>query len=160
MSRKSSKASLQRQIAPDSRLNSALVSKFINCLMYDGERSVAERIFYRAIDRMAEKCKEEPEAVNVFTTAIENVKPLVEVKSRRVGGSNYQVPVDVRPERRQALAIRWLIEAARKRGEKTMADRLANELADAFHKTGSSIKKREDVHRMAEANKAFAHYRW
>ena len=159
MSRKS-KGSKAREILPDSRFSSALVSRFINCLMYSGERSVAERIFYKAIDRMAEKCKEEAQPLDAFTAAVENVKPLVEVKSRRVGGSNYQVPVEVRPERRQALAIRWIIDASRARGEKMMAERLANELADAYHKTGSSIKKREDVHRMAEANKAFAHYRW
>jgi small subunit ribosomal protein S7 len=159
MSRKS-KGSLIRKINPDSRFNSPLVAKFINNMMHDGEKSVAERIFYRAIDRLMDKIKEEVQPLDAFTTALENVKPLVEVKSRRVGGANYQVPVEVRPERRQALAIRWLLDAARARGEKTMADRLANELADAYRKTGSAIKKREDVHRMAEANKAFAHYRW
>lgn len=159
MSRKT-KTAQKREIAPDKRYNDLNLAKFINNLMEDGKKSVAERVVYGAMDRIAKKMKEEIQPLEVFLTALENVKPLVEVKSRRVGGANYQVPVEVRPERRQALAIRWLIAAARSRGEKSMVDRLANELMDAYNKTGSAIKKREDVHRMAEANKAFAHYRW
>jgi len=127
--------------------------------MLDGKKSTAERLFYNALNTIGEKVTDLP-SVDVFTKAIENIKPLVEVKSRRVGGSNYQVPVEVRPERRQALAIRWVIDAARNRGEKTMADRLSNELLDAYNNTGTAFKKKEDTHRMAEANKAFAHFRW
>ncbi|MCL5270938.1 MAG: 30S ribosomal protein S7 [bacterium] len=159
MSRKK-KGSLVREIKPDRRLNSELVTKFVNCLMHSGKKSTAERIFYGAIDKMISRLKQETAPLEAFAQALENVKPVVEVKSRRVGGANYQVPIEVRPERRQALAIRWILDAARGRGEKYMEDRLANELADAFNKTGVAIKKREDVHRMAEANKAFAHYRW
>lgn len=159
MSRKKT-ASLVRDIKPDPRHNSVIVAKFINSLMYDGERSVAEKIVYAALEKLGGRVKDAASQVDAFTQALENVKPLVEVKSRRVGGANYQVPIEVRPERRQALAFRWIIDAARRRGEKTMTDRLANELNDAFNKTGSAVKKREDVHRMAEANKAFAHYRW
>ncbi|HOE96111.1 MAG TPA: 30S ribosomal protein S7 [Candidatus Sumerlaeota bacterium] len=160
MSRKK-KGSLVRDIAPDRRYNSVQVAKLINCVMHDGERSVSEKIVYTAMERVGERLKnEEIQPLDVFTQAIENLKPLVEVKSRRVGGQNYQVPVEVRPERRQTLAFRWLLAAARGRGERTMAERLANELVDAYNKTGSAVKKREDVHRMAEANKAFAHYRW
>ena len=160
MSRKTT-GSLQREVLPDGRFASMLATKFINCLMYSGKKSISENIFYAALEKMVEKLKVEGVTpIELFTQAIENVKPLVEVKSRRVGGANYQVPVEVRPERRQALAFRWLLDASRARGEKTMADRLANELADAYNKTGNAIKKREDVHRMAEANKAFAHYRW
>ena len=136
------------------------MAKFINCIMLQGKKSIAEQICYGALDRISDKLKDKAEPLEVFQQAIENLKPLVEVKSRRVGGANYQVPLEVRPERRQALAFRWLIEASRKRGERTMTDRLANELIDAYNKTGTAIKKREDVHRMAEANKAFAHYRW
>ena len=160
MSRKKT-GSLIREIQPDKRFGDIQVAKFINCLMIGGKKSTAEGIFYGALQRLIDKVK--AEGVNpaeLFNQAIENVKPMVEVKSRRVGGANYQVPVEVRPERRQALAFRWVIDAARARGEKTMADRLGNELADAYNKTGIAIKKREDIHRMAEANKAFAHYRW
>lgn len=143
----------------DAKFGSELVTKFINCIMLDGKKSTAERLFYNALNTIGEKVTDLP-SVDVFTKAIENIKPLVEVKSRRVGGSNYQVPVEVRPERRQALAIRWVIDAARNRGEKTMADRLSNELLDAYNNTGTAFKKKEDTHRMAEANKAFAHFRW
>ncbi len=161
MSRKK-KGSLIRDIHPDKRFGNLQAAKFINCLMDSGKKSTAESIFYGALDKLAQKIKagEETLPVELFSQAVENVKPLVEVKSRRVGGANYQVPIEVRPERRQALAFRWIIDASRKRGEKTMADRLGNELADAYNKSGNAIKKREDVHRMAEANKAFAHYRW
>lgn len=159
MSRKKT-TSFVRDIAPDSKYNSPLIAKFINNLMDSGKKSIALGIFYEALEKMQKKIKAEVDPVEAFQQALENVKPMVEVKSRRVGGANYQVPIEVRPERRQALAIRWILEAARKRNEKNMADRLANELTDAFNKTGISIKKREDIHRMAEANKAFAHYRW
>ena len=157
MSRKSK--AVPREIIPDRMFGSELAAKFMNCLMTRGKKSTAERAFYSALGIIAEKVKD-AEAIAVFTQAIENVKPLLEVKSRRVGGANYQVPVEVAPGRRQALAFRWLLEASRTRGEKTIRERLANELLDAYNKTGNAIKKREDVHRMAEANKAFAHYRW
>jgi small subunit ribosomal protein S7 len=157
MSRRSS--AVKREQLPDPKFNNKLVTRFINNMMFGGKKSTAETIFYGSIDQIAEKMKGE-DPINVFKTAVENVKPLVEVKSRRVGGANYQVPVDVRAERRTALAIRWLIGAARERNEKTMENRLAGEFIEAFKKTGASVKKREDVHRMAEANKAFAHYRW
>ncbi len=157
MSRK--KHSLDRPIMADVRYGNKLVSKFINCLMHEGKKSTAERIFFKAMDVIAEKVKEEP-PVEVFKKALENVKPVLEVKSRRVGGANYQVPIEVRPARRQTLAIRWILENARSRPERTMAQKLALELVDAFNNTGLSIKKKEDTHRMAEANKAFAHYRW
>jgi small subunit ribosomal protein S7 len=150
---------VKREQLPDPKFGNKLVSRFINNLMYGGKRSTAEKIFYSSIDQIGEKLKGE-DPINVFKTAVENVKPLVEVKSRRVGGANYQVPVDVRAERRTALAIRWLIGAARARNEKSMINRLAGEFMEAFKKTGTAVKKREDVHRMAEANKAFAHYRW
>ena len=160
MSRKKT-GSLIRDIKPDKRYGSMQAAKFINNLMMSGKKSTAEGIFYAAIERLSERIKVEVASpIELFTQAVENIKPVVEVKSRRVGGANYQVPIEVRPERRQALAFRWLLEASRKRGEKTMAERLGNELADAYNKTGNAIKKREDVHRMAEANKAFAHYRW
>lgn len=161
MSRKKT-GSLVREIQPDKRYSNLIAAKFINCLMFSGKKSTSEGIFYGAVERLANKIKagEETSPIELFNQAIENVKPVVEVKSRRVGGANYQVPIEVRPERRQALAFRWIIDAARARGEKTMAERLGNELADAYNKTGNAIKKREDVHRMAEANKAFAHYRW
>ncbi len=158
MSRKK-KGTLTREIEPDRRYGNAVAAKFINCLMHDGKRSIAEHIFYGAMDRIQQRVKD-VEPIEVFNQALENVKPVVEVKSRRVGGANYQVPIEVRPERRQTLAVRWLLDASRGRGERTMVDRLAAELTDAFNKTGNAIKKREDVHRMAEANKAFAHYRW
>lgn len=148
----------QRKVLPDPKFSSELLAKFINTLMVDGKKSVAEKIAYTALDVAAEKSGKEH--LEIFEVALENVRPAVEVKSRRVGGSTYQVPVEVRPVRRNALAMRWLVEAARKRGEKSMALRLANEMADAAENKGSAVKKREDVHRMAEANKAFAHYRW
>ncbi len=148
----------KREILPDPKYKSALVSKFINCMMKDGKKSVSESIMYKAFDIVEMKTKEPP--LKVFEKAMENVRPVVEVKSRRVGGSTYQVPVEVRRTRRRALGIRWLINFARKRSEKTMAERLAAELMDAANQRGSTIKKREDTHRMAEANKAFAHYRW
>jgi len=148
-----------RGLFPDRKFNSLLVSKFINNLMLDGKKSVSEGIFYGALDLIAAKLPD-VEAIEVFNTAIENVKPVLEVKSRRVGGANYQVPIEVKPERRQALAIRWLITHTRSRNEKTTAQKLANELMDAYRNTGGAIKKKEDVLRMAEANKAFAHYRW
>jgi small subunit ribosomal protein S7 len=149
---------IRREILPDSRFDSSLAAKFINCMMWDGKKSLAERIFSEAMDRIQEKLGENP--YEVFQSAVENVRPLLEVKSRRVGGANYQVPIEVRPERRQTLAFRWIIDAARNRGEKTMAQRLGAELMDAHSQQGAAFKKREDTHRMAEANKAFAHYRW
>ena len=149
----------KREILPDPKFGNKLVTRFVNSLMEHGKKSTAEKIFYSSMDEVAEKVKGE-DPVNVFKLAIDNIKPMVEVKSRRVGGANYQVPVDVRPERRTALAIRWLLIAARERNEKTMQKRLAGELIDAFKKAGAAVKKREDTHRMAEANKAFSHYRW
>ncbi|TLU59498.1 30S ribosomal protein S7 [Thalassotalea litorea] len=149
----------QRKILPDPKFKNELLAKFINILMVDGKKSTAEKIVYGALDILAEK-QSDKEHLELFETALDNIRPQVEVKSRRVGGSTYQVPVEVRPVRRNALAMRWLVEAARKRGEKSMAQRLANEMLDASDNKGSAVKKREDVHRMAEANKAFAHYRW
>jgi len=149
----------KRDVAPDPKYGSKLAAKFINCIMWDGKKSVARSIFYNALDMIGQRVKEE-EPFKVFERAVENVKPVVEVRSRRVGGATYQVPMEVRPDRRQALAIRWLIGFARKRSEKTMAQRLASELLDAAQQKGSAFKKKEDTHRMAEANKAFAHYRW
>jgi small subunit ribosomal protein S7 len=148
----------KRQSAPDAVYGNELVTKFISCMMWDGKKATAERIFYGAMSRIAQKTNEEP--LKVFVRAVENAKPAVEVKSRRVGGANYQVPVEVNPYRRQSLAIRWLIQYARGRSGRTMTDRLTEELIDAANSRGGAIKKREDVHRMAEANKAFAHYRW
>ncbi len=148
----------QRKILPDPKFKSELLAKFINVLMQDGKKSVAEKIIYKALDVVAEKKSEDH--LSILEAALENVRPAVEVKSRRVGGSTYQVPCEVRPVRRNALAMRWLVEAARKRGEKSMALRLAGEMHDASENKGTAVKKREDVHRMAEANKAFAHYRW
>ena len=151
----------KREILPDPLYNSQLVTKFVNVIMKDGKKSAAERIIYGAIDRIVEKTgKPGPDAVAMLTTALDNMKPVVEVKSRRVGGATYQVPVEVRAQRRQTLAMRWLIEAARERSEKSMAFRLAHELMDAAENRGAAVRKREDTHRMAEANKAFAHYRW
>ncbi|WNC71885.1 30S ribosomal protein S7 [Thalassotalea psychrophila] len=149
----------QRKILPDPKFKNELLAKFINILMVDGKKSTAEKIVYGALDILTEK-NTEKEHLELFEIALENIRPSVEVKSRRVGGSTYQVPVEVRPVRRNALAMRWLVDAARKRGEKSMAQRLANEMLDASDNKGSAVKKREDVHRMAEANKAFAHYRW
>jgi small subunit ribosomal protein S7 len=148
----------KRTHPPDPIYHEPLVTQFINRLMKDGKKSLAERIFYQAMDIIKERVGEEPLAV--FKRAVENIKPTLEVKSRRVGGATYQIPVEVRPERRTTLAIRWIILNARERGEKTMQERLAAELIDASNKTGLSWKKREDTHKMAEANKAFAHYRW
>jgi len=148
----------KREILPDPVYSSQLVTKFINSLMIQGKKSVAEGIFYGALKKVEERAKDD--ALKVFKKAIDNVKPALEVKSRRVGGSNYQVPVEVRPARRASLAIRWLINFAASRGEKTMQDKLAGEILDASNNRGNAIKKREDVHKMAEANKAFAHYRW
>ena len=148
----------KRVILPDPKFHDQLVAKFVNALMLDGKKSTAENIVYGAFDLIKERSGDEP--VEVFKKALENVRPTVEVKSRRVGGSTYQVPVEVRNERRNALAIRWIVSFARGRGEKTMQERLAGEFMDAAGNRGSSVKKREDVHRMAEANKAFAHYRW
>ena len=149
----------QRKILPDPKFKNELLAKFINILMVDGKKSTAEKIVYGALDILTEK-NTEKEHLELFEIALDNIRPTVEVKSRRVGGSTYQVPVEVRPVRRNALAMRWLVDAARKRGEKSMAQRLANEMLDASDNKGSAVKKREDVHRMAEANKAFAHYRW
>jgi small subunit ribosomal protein S7 len=148
----------RRQILPDPKHGSELLTKFINMLMEDGKKSVAERIIYTALDQIATKKSAEP--VGLLEQAMDNVRPVVEVKSRRVGGATYQVPVEVRPTRRNSLAMRWLIDAARKRSEKSMALRLAGELMDAADSRGSAVKKKEDTHRMAEANKAFSHYRW
>ena len=148
----------KRQVLPDAKYGDRILTKFMNNLMLDGKKSVAERIVYGALDRVEEKLKRAP--VEVFHEALENIKPSVEVRSRRVGGATYQIPVEVRPERREALAIRWLIKAARTRNENTMEERLAGELLDASSSRGSAVKKREDTHKMADANKAFSHYRW
>ena len=148
----------KRAILPDAKYGDKVVTKFINNVMEHGKKAVAEKIVYSAFDIIAAKSKQD--ALKVFSEALENVKPLVEVKSRRVGGATYQVPMEVRPDRRQALAIRWIIEAAQKRSESTMTERLANELLDALANKGSAVKKREDTHRMAEANKAFSHYKF
>ena len=148
----------RRHVLPDPKFGSDLLAKFINMLMEDGKKSVAERIIYGALDQVSEKKGGEP--LDLLDQAMENVRPVVEVKSRRVGGATYQVPVEVRPSRRNSLAMRWLIDAARKRSEKSMALRLAGELMDAADSRGTAVKKKEDTHRMAEANKAFSHYRW
>ncbi len=148
----------RREVLPDPVYQSPLVTRFISCLMHDGKKSTAEQIFYGAMQIVQERTKEDP--VKIFRKALDNVKPVLEVKSRRVGGSNYQVPVEVRPERRTALAIRWLIGYARDRSEKSMREKLANEVLDASALRGGAFKKKEDTHKMAEANKAFAHYRW
>ena len=152
------RAVVKREIIPDPTYKSQLVSKFIHCLMRDGKKSLAQSILYGAFDIIKEKTKEDP--LTLFKKAVNNVKPVVEVKSRRVGGSTYQVPTEVRLNRSQALSIRWIINFSRQRGEKSMAAKLAGELLDAANKRGTAIKKKEDTHRMAEANKAFAHYRW
>ncbi|WP_151718378.1 30S ribosomal protein S7 [Gemmobacter serpentinus] len=151
-------AAEKREILPDAKFGDRVLSKFMNNLMIDGKKSVAESIVYGALERMEKRLKREP--VQAFHEALDNVKPAVEVRSRRVGGATYQVPVEVRTERREALAIRWLITAARKRNEHTMEERLAAELADAVNNRGTAVKKREDTHKMADANKAFSHYRW
>ena len=148
----------KRIVLPDAKYGDTVVAKFINNVMEHGKKAVAEKIVYSAFDIIAQKSKQD--ALKVFAEALDNVKPLVEVKSRRVGGATYQVPMEVRADRRQALAIRWIIEAAQKRSESTMTERLANELLDALANKGSAVKKREDTHRMAEANKAFSHYKF
>ena len=148
----------KREVLPDPKYGSRLVAKFVNIMMIRGKKSTAERIMYDALETVEDRTKQE--AIKAFKTAIDNVKPAVEVKSRRVGGSTYQVPVEVRPDRRTSLAMRWVIGAARKRPERSMADKLAAELLDAANNRGTAVKKREDTHKMAEANKAFAHYRW
>jgi small subunit ribosomal protein S7 len=148
----------KRVIIPDPLYQSTLVTKFINCIMRDGKKSVAQRIFYGALDIIRERTKDDP--LKVFKKAVENIKPTLEVKSRRVGGSTYQVPIEVRPARRLSLALRWLISFAAARPEKTMQERMAGEFLDAANNRGAAVKKKEDTHRMAEANKAFAHYRW
>ncbi|MDQ7782165.1 MAG: 30S ribosomal protein S7 [Desulfomonilaceae bacterium] len=148
----------KREVLPDPKYHSKLVSKFVHGIMWDGKKSIAESILYDAFDIMAKKTKDDP--LELFQRAVENAKPVLEVRSRRVGGSTYQVPVEIRPERRQALAIRWLIQYARARGEKSMKEKLAAEFLDAASNKGSTVKKKEDTHKMAEANKAFAHYRW
>ena len=148
----------KREILPDPKFKDLVLSKFMNNLMVDGKKSVSEKIVYGAFDEIENKVKRPP--LEVFHEALDNIKPSVEVRSRRVGGATYQVPVEVRPQRREALAIRWLIKASRDRNEKTMKDRLASELIDAVNTRGSAVKKKEDTHKMAEANKAFSHYRW
>ena len=148
----------QRKWLPDPKFNNQLITRFMNVIMQHGKKSTAEKIVYGAFDEIRKKTKDDPE--KVFMTALENVKPKLEVKSRRVGGATYQVPIEVHEERRVALSMRWLVGYARKRPGKTMRDKLANELIEAAHKRGAAVKKREDVHKMAEANKAFAHYRW
>ena len=148
----------KREVLPDAKFGDRVLTKFMNNLMIDGKKSVAEKIVYNAFDRVEQRLKRAP--VEVFHEALDNIKPAVEVRSRRVGGATYQVPVEVRPERREALAIRWLINAARARNENTMEERLAGELLDAVNARGAAVKKREDTHKMADANKAFSHYRW
>jgi small subunit ribosomal protein S7 len=152
------RAAEKREVLPDPKFGDAVLSKFINAIMSDGKKSVAEQIVYGAFDKMHSRASRDP--VELFHEALENVKPPLEVRSRRVGGATYQVPVEVRPARRQTLAIRWIIDVARKRSEKTMVDRLAGELLDAANSRGTAFKKREDTLRMAEANRAFSHYRW
>ena len=151
-------AAEKRQVLPDAKFGDRILTKFMNNLMLDGKKSVAERIVYGALERVEGKLRRAP--VEVFHEALENIKPSVEVRSRRVGGATYQIPVEVRPDRREALAIRWLISASRSRNENTMEERLAGELLDAANTRGSAVKKREDTHKMADANKAFSHYRW
>ena len=151
-------AAEKREVLPDAKYGDRILTKFMNNLMVDGKKAVAERIVYNAFERVEDRLKKSP--LEVFHESLENIKPSVEVRSRRVGGATYQVPVEVRPERREALAIRWLINAARARNEHTMEERLAGELSDAANGRGSAVKKREDTHKMADANKAFSHYRW
>ncbi len=152
------RAAVKRSVLPDAKYGDLVLAKFINCLMVQGKRSTAEKIVYSALDTLGDKSG--GDAIRTFHEALDNVKPTVEVRSRRVGGATYQVPVEVRNDRRQALAIRWVIETARTRSENTMTDRLSNELLDAANNRGNAVKKREDIHRMADANKAFSHYRW
>lgn len=148
----------KRDVLPDPIYHSKYFTKLVNQIMWDGKKSLAENICYSAFDIVARKTGKDP--MDAFEIAMKNITPILEVRARRVGGANYQVPVEVRPERRQTLAIRWLVSYARKRGEKTMAERLAGEITDAYNSTGQSVKKKEDTHKMAEANRAFAHYRW
>ena len=156
MSRKKSRP--KKIVTPDPKFKSTIIPKLINNIMYDGKRGVAAKIVYEAIEKIKTKTKEEP--INIFNEAINNIKPTVEVRSRRVGGATYQVPVEVKSKRSQALAIRWLIDASRKRKDKKMSDKIFNEIYDAYQNRGSAIKKKEDTHKMAESNKAFAHFRW
>jgi len=156
MSRK--KSSSKKSISLDAKYKSPIIPKLINSLMYDGKKTIAEKIVYDAIDKIKSKSKDEP--ITIFNQAITNIKPTVEVRSRRVGGATYQVPVEVKSKRSQALAIRWLIDASRKRKDKKMSDKIFNEIYDAYQNRGSAIKKKEDTHKMAESNKAFAHFRW
>ena len=156
MSRK--KTQPKKILALDPKFKSTIIPKLINSIMYDGKKTVAEKIVYDAIDKIKSKTKEEP--INIFNEAINNIRPTVEVRSRRVGGATYQVPVEVKSNRAQALAIRWLVDASRKRKDKHMSDKMFNEIYDAYEKKGSAVKKKEDVHKMAESNKAFAHFRW
>ena len=156
MSRK--KSSQKKNISLDARYKSPIIPKLINSLMYDGKKTIAEKIVYDAIEKIKSKSKDEP--ITIFNQAITNIKPTVEVRSRRVGGATYQVPVEVKSKRSQALAIRWLIDASRKRKDKKMSDKIFNEIYDAYQNRGSAIKKKEDTHKMAESNKAFAHFRW
>ncbi len=151
---------VKRDILPDAKFGDVIISRFMNALMYDGKKSAAEGIVYGALDVLKKRGGPQADAVRLFHEALDNVKPALEVRSRRVGGATYQVPVEVRTERRQALAIRWIIDAARKRGEQTLEDRLSNELLDAVNNRGAAVKKREDTHLMAEANMSFSHYRW
>ena len=148
----------KREVLPDPLYSSRLVTKFVNRLMFDGKKGAAEKIFYSSLETLAEKTGEEP--MRAFEKALDNVKPHMEVKARRVGGATYQVPIEIRPERRQTLGLRWLVDFSRKRGERTMAERLALELMDAANSTGKTFGRKEEMHRMAESNKAFAHYRW
>jgi small subunit ribosomal protein S7 len=152
------RAAIRREVLPDPKFGDSVLTKFMNCLMYEGKKSVAERIVYGALDRVSKRSGQDP--LRVFHDALTNVRPAVEVRSRRVGGATYQVPVEVRPDRSQALAIRWLINSARGRSENTMEERLSGELLDAANNRGTAVKRREDTHRMADANKAFSHYRW
>ena len=152
------RAAVKREVLPDAKFGDTVLTKFMNCLMYEGKKSVAERIVYGAFDRIAKRSGQDP--LRVFHDALGNVRPAVEVRSRRVGGANYQVPIEVPQNRRTSLALRWIITNARTRPDKSMAEKLANELNDAANSRGGAIKKKDDVHRMAEANKAFAHYRW
>jgi len=156
MSRK--KTQPKKNVVPDPKFNSTIIPKLINNIMYDGKRGIAAKIVYEAIDKIKTKTKDEP--INIFNEAINNIKPTVEVRSRRVGGATYQVPVEVKSNRSQALALRWILDASRKRKNKTMAEKLSFELLDAYQKKGSAIKKKEDTHKKAESNKAFAHFRW
>ena len=156
MSRK--KSSSKKNISLDTKFKSPIIPKLINSLMYDGKKTIAEKIVYDAIEKIKSKSKDEP--ISIFNQAITNIKPTVEVRSRRVGGATYQVPVEVKSKRAQALAIRWLVESARKRKDKKMSDKIFNEIYDAYQNKGSAIKKKEDTHKMAESNKAFAHFRW